>query len=550
MIRIDAVVLTYNENEEILRQNLTSILDSRGEFALRIFLVNNFFSTRQRKKVKDVFQAFKRDFPRQAEFFLILNKENLGFAGGINAGLRKIFSLDDKGDFVLLLNPDAQLDRKALLRAVEFAQGKAGLGILGLGMSSPQGRPQPSFGRYPSLFTEFLRQTRLDRILPWGRIVFHNFLGKKYYKSGQVDWVGAGAMLVKREVFEKIGLFDENFFLYIEDIDFCRRASEAGFQIWYLPEAKVRHHQGESFRNQKCGKFFSLKGPKAWERRSLSYYFRKYPCLGRQGKTYYMYSGYWLEPAGLRKLDFVVRSIQDFSATKKLKILDLGCGKGNISFPLAALGYNVSGIDIDKATIDYLNRRKKHLGLKNLDFVQADAENPEALKKFGQFDVVIASEVLEHFKNPAETLKSLKVLLEPEGILILSVPNVLSPEEGLRMISLRTSPGRALRRFVKRKMSGKFNNNLVQARSETPHLHFWTWFSFKQLLRAEDFQPVRCAAQSAGFKSFFYVLGRLFLERSGWLFQIWNKLDESFASLVPCFLGDGIMLTAKIKTNK
>jgi hypothetical protein len=180
-------------------------------------------------------EFLSRSYP-QVE--LIRNDKNLGFAKAVNQGIKI-----SRGKYILLLNPDMRVLGRAVLNSLEFVKKNKEVGIIGGQYLYPNYKIQSSFGNFPSLLTEFLQATSLYKILPFGRYVPYNVLWKKWFKKiMEVDWVAGGFMLARKEVIESIGLFDENFFMYLEDIDFCRRARDKNFEIVYYPKARIIHH--------------------------------------------------------------------------------------------------------------------------------------------------------------------------------------------------------------------------------------------------------------------------------------------------------------------
>ncbi|MBU3956789.1 glycosyltransferase family 2 protein [Patescibacteria group bacterium] len=161
--------------------------------------------------------------------------QNWGFAGAVNKGIKKA-----KGKFILLLNSDTQIQKETLKEAVEFAENHP-LAIIGLQLVNLDGSIQPSVYHFPSLI----------------RAIKEFWLGQegsyqKYFpqtkKAVKVDAVTGAAMLIPKKVIKDVGLFDEKYFFYFEDLDYCRRAKKAGLNVYYLPSAKVFHHHGAAGR--------------------------------------------------------------------------------------------------------------------------------------------------------------------------------------------------------------------------------------------------------------------------------------------------------------
>ena len=142
----------------------------------------------------------------------------------------------------------------------------------------------------------------------------------------------------------------------------------------------------------------------------------------------------------VKKINFVisnVKELQDSMNNKRLKVLDVGCGTGNISLEVAELGCEVLGIDLDKESIEYANKRNT---LKNCKFKVANAQDLDLKEKF---DVIIASEVLEHLKHPENLVDFVNKNLKKEGFLFLSIPNGFGPSE------ISVTPRRVVGRILK-----------------------------------------------------------------------------------------------------
>lgn len=158
---------------------------------------------------------------------------NRGFARAVNEGVRL-----SRGDWVLLLNPDMSLEPgfldKALARAEELARQNPQTGIIGFGLRDADGGAQRSAGPFPTLASSLLRLLLPRR---W----------RKYYLRDMtacrpVDWVTGCCLLVRRNCWEEVGGLDNDFFLYYEDVDLCRRARSGGWTVWHEPKLAATHH--------------------------------------------------------------------------------------------------------------------------------------------------------------------------------------------------------------------------------------------------------------------------------------------------------------------
>jgi GT2 family glycosyltransferase len=180
-----------------------------------------------------------QDFPWAR---VIANRDNAGFSRGNNQGMAAA-----SGRYLLLLNPDAELGSGALRAMLRFAESHPRVGIVGPQLRYGDGAVQSSRRRFPTLPIFFLEATVVQQWWPRNRFLARYYmLDRRDDATGQVDWLVGACLLLRREVIDQIGGFDEGFFMYSEELDLCRRAASVGWQVIYLPEAVVTHHEGRS----------------------------------------------------------------------------------------------------------------------------------------------------------------------------------------------------------------------------------------------------------------------------------------------------------------
>ncbi len=173
---------------------------------------------------------------------VIANSENVGFTRGNIQALAVA-----RGRYFFLLNPDTELRPNALARLITFADANPHVGIIGPQLCYGDGSLQSSRRRFPTLATAFLESTKLQQWSPRNRTLTRYYmLDTSDDERQDVDWVNGSAMFVRREVYDQIGGFDEGFFMYSEELDWCYRAKRAGWYIVYLPTAQVTHYEGKS----------------------------------------------------------------------------------------------------------------------------------------------------------------------------------------------------------------------------------------------------------------------------------------------------------------
>jgi len=216
--KVYAIVLNYNGGDNVV-ECLKSLCKSDYP-SLEIVVVDNDSKDGSLETVKNLFQKYP----------IIKNSANLGFAAGTNVGIR--FALEKFADYVFLLNNDATVETDTLSKLVEYAEKNGGSGIVSPLILKEKNGP-PWFAGGKILWTKM-------------RAIHVHYLGQKnaffsHYASGC-------AMLVNRSVFKKIGLFDEDYFLYYEDADFSLRAKKENFAVSILPSA-IAYHKEVSNKN-------------------------------------------------------------------------------------------------------------------------------------------------------------------------------------------------------------------------------------------------------------------------------------------------------------
>jgi len=169
---------------------------------------------------------------------------NGGFAFANNCSIRRTLTAVDASEFYLLLNPDTVVRPGAIQALVKFLTTHPRVGIVGSCLEDPDGTPQTSAFNFPCVLGEFGNSARIGPLTwllrPW------QTAPPPRGEAHRCDWVAGACMLVRREVFEQIGLLDEGYFMYYEEVDFCLRAARAGWECWYLPDARVVHLVGQS----------------------------------------------------------------------------------------------------------------------------------------------------------------------------------------------------------------------------------------------------------------------------------------------------------------
>ena len=176
--------------------------------------------------------------------WLTADTTNLGFAGGNNVILRSALQSESPPQYLLLLNPDTIVRPNALKQLIDFMDKHPNVGIAGSRLEDPDGTPQCSAFRFPTPLSEFESTIKLGLVTkPLRRRVVAPPVSDH---ECETDWVAGASMMIRREVLLNIGLLDERYFTYFEDVDFCFNAHRAGWPIWYVPSSRVVHLVGQS----------------------------------------------------------------------------------------------------------------------------------------------------------------------------------------------------------------------------------------------------------------------------------------------------------------
>ncbi|MFC2031389.1 glycosyltransferase family 2 protein [Chloroflexota bacterium] len=256
MIDLSIIIVSWNVRD-LLRQCLTSITDAPSTSSIKteIIVVDNASHDGSPEAVRD-------EFPHVQ---LIANKTNLGFTAANNQGLARA-----EGHLLLLLNPDTEVLADALTTMTRYMGDHPDVGALGPQLRYSDGSLQPSRRRFPTMATAMAESTVVQEWWPDNRIL------RKYYMTDTpdetiqpVDWVVGACLLLRRGVYEEIGGLDEGFFMYSEELDWCRRMKDAGWEVVYLPTARVIHHEGKSSEQAVPARHIHFQGSKVR-------YFRKH----------------------------------------------------------------------------------------------------------------------------------------------------------------------------------------------------------------------------------------------------------------------------------
>jgi len=225
MIKLSIAILSYNTKDLVLNclRSLTDHYKSeleRGEF--EIILVDNASAD----GTVDQIQNSKFQIPN---FKIIRNKKNYGFSKGNNIAAKTA-----EGKYVLFLNSDTEVYDRKFLKMIEFLEKNKNVQVLGGKLTNIDGSSQPSAGKFYNLFNLFLMLIGGERF---------GMVRENPQEIKMVDWVSGACMMVRRDFFNKIGGFDENLFMYMEDMEFCFRVKKHGFETYFYPDLRLIHKE-------------------------------------------------------------------------------------------------------------------------------------------------------------------------------------------------------------------------------------------------------------------------------------------------------------------
>lgn len=178
---------------------------------------------------------------RFPQITLLAQSENVGYTRGNNIGLAAA-----QGRYLLLLNPDTEIIGHALEEMVAYLEANPQVGILGPHTLNSDGTTQSTRRRFPTVPLAFFESTWLQRFAPKPMLQRFYVEDQPDTSTFEVDWVQGSALLARRAVYEQIGGLDEGYIMYSEELDWCKRAKAAGWQVVYLGSARIIHHGGKS----------------------------------------------------------------------------------------------------------------------------------------------------------------------------------------------------------------------------------------------------------------------------------------------------------------
>lgn len=226
MLDLSIIIVSYN-TKDLLIDCIQSIRKTVKNISYEIIVVDNGSRDGTVAELRNFEFLASRRSGRISNFKLIENKKNLGFAKANNQGMKVA-----RGEFILLLNSDAQVLDEATFRMIEFMKAHVDAAVVGGELINPDGGSQPSTGPFLGLWQTIIWLFGGERL---------GFLRSSPQKIMSTDWVSGAFFMVRKSVLKTVGLLDEHFFMYMEEMEWCYRMKNKGFSIFFLPNVKALH---------------------------------------------------------------------------------------------------------------------------------------------------------------------------------------------------------------------------------------------------------------------------------------------------------------------
>ena len=257
---LSIIIVSWNVREK-LQENLSALLAATGDFKFEVFVVDNNSADGSAAMVQKEFPLVK----------LIANNENRGFAAANNQAIKQA-----SGEFILLLNPDMQVEPDTLIKILVWARSKPQATVVGCKLLSENGQVVKQVRRFPRLFDQLMITLKIPHLFPTvvDKYLWVDF---NYDSPAAVDSIRGAFFLINLENYRHLSgqekpFLDERYFIWFEEVDFCRQVRQWGVEIWYSPVATCVDYVGQSFKQIKRGqgqKYFRdsmLKYFQKWEK--------------------------------------------------------------------------------------------------------------------------------------------------------------------------------------------------------------------------------------------------------------------------------------------
>ena len=242
MIDVSVVIVSWN-TKDLLRECLESVYAETRKHSLEVFVVDN-------NSPDDSAAMVAEEFPQVR---LIANEDNRGFAPANNQALELA-----TGKYILLLNPDTVVLDGAIDKMVDYAEEhkEEKIGILTCKLLNGDGSLQKSVNRFYSFWRSFIENRFFEKILERFNAKSDAFLSFwDHSDKREIDWAFGAVMLFSKDMMDEIGMLDDRFYIYAEEMDYFMRAKKAGYHSWFLPDIEITHYGKSSSRQRRAAMF-------------------------------------------------------------------------------------------------------------------------------------------------------------------------------------------------------------------------------------------------------------------------------------------------------
>jgi GT2 family glycosyltransferase len=263
-VDLSIIIVSYN-TRDLLRNCLQSVFASQTKYSYEVIVHDNGSPDNSADMVTAEFPQVK-----------LLRGENIGFSAGNNAGIQQA-----SGRNILLLNPDTEIEKDTIEVAMKFFEEHSEIGVLTCKVVLGNGEIDPACRRsFPTPWIAIARFSGLSKFFPQSK--FFNAYNLGYLpedESYEIDTCSGAFFLTRKEVVDRVGLLDEDFFMYNEDVDWCYRIKSAGWKIYYHPETQITHFKRQSSRFSKKAQWEFHRSMIVFHRK---HYAHKYPWVINQ----------------------------------------------------------------------------------------------------------------------------------------------------------------------------------------------------------------------------------------------------------------------------
>ncbi len=280
-IDLSIIIVTF-KSENLIEKCLDSVYENAGDVSLEVIISDN----SPNQNTKDVIEKIQSKYKN---FAFVKNKKNEGFSRGNNIGIKKAV-----GEYVLFLNPDVILKKNTLRGMLDFIKEHSNAGAVTCRVNLMNGQLDDSCHRgFPTPWNAFCHFTKLSKLFPKIKLFSgYNLTYMDFSKTHEIDALAGSFMLMPFSLGRKLNWWDEDYFFYGEDIDFCYRIKKTGFKIYFVPKYEALHYKGASSGIKKISKNISTadKKTKLWVTNQRfkameifydKHYKKKYPSILR-----------------------------------------------------------------------------------------------------------------------------------------------------------------------------------------------------------------------------------------------------------------------------